>query len=81
MRKIHSVDCVWNYARNVQENDKNFSEECDGEECNYICSESPLQYINKNSKFGNTNIQKTILIITIIIYYIPKKNKKKLFTN
>ena len=50
LRKIHSVDCVWNYARNVQENDKNFSEECDGEECNYICSESPLQYINKNSK-------------------------------
>lgn len=50
IRKEYAVDCVPFYARNVQENDVDFSQDCDNEMCNYVCAESPLQFINKESR-------------------------------
>ena len=50
LRKQYAVDCVWNYARNVQNSDKNFSTECDNKECNYICAEALPEYIDKSTK-------------------------------
>ena len=60
-RKIHAVDCVWNYARNVQSNDKDFSKECEKQKCNYICAESIPEFINKDKKIWEYNYPKEYL--------------------
>ena len=61
IRKIHCVDCVWNYARNVQASDKNMSNECDNRECNYICAESLPEYIDKSSPVWKYDYPEKIL--------------------
>ena len=50
LRKMYAIDCIPNYARNVQSTDKNYSNECDNEKCNYICSETIPDYVNKNNQ-------------------------------
>lgn len=46
-RKIHAVDCVWNYRRNVQTTDTDYTAECDNMMCNYVCADMDA-YVDRN---------------------------------
>jgi intein/homing endonuclease len=51
-----SWDCPLTYKRNVLENDKDYSRDCDYVKCNYKCDGFPEKYINKEEKVWNYNI-------------------------
>ena len=51
-----SYDCALTYKRNVLEQDKNGSRECNYRDCNYTCHGFPEEYIVKEGKVWDYNI-------------------------
>lgn len=48
--KESSYDCAFNYKRNVLQNDRNNTRECDFQDCNYTCDGFPESNIIKDDK-------------------------------
>ena len=75
-RVINAIDCVWNYTRNVQTKDKDFSKQCAKQKCNYICAESIPEFVNKDKKIWEYNYPKEYLNYTNYNILYSKKDRR-----
>jgi hypothetical protein len=67
-------DCSLTYKRNVLENDKDYTRDCDYVKCNYTCDGFPEKYINKKKKVWEYNIPEENIDKTT--YYIYQKDEE-----
>lgn len=64
LMKESAWDCPLNYKRNVIEEDKDGSRECNYENCNYVCEGFPDEYIDKEKDVWEYDVPKRMINYT-----------------